>query len=90
MNDESNVQCHRGKLSIQVNASDDTHWGGGTYSLTVNPDNSNITLQSMLSGSYSYVYNVSGAEWVGSEDGHSLLGMLMRDWIRQCQGVPDF
>ncbi len=49
-----------------------------------------VTLQSPLSGTYTYIYNVTKQEWVGEEDGHSLLGMLTRDWIRQCNGVPDF
>lgn len=49
-----------------------------------------ITFQSPLSGTYTYIYNVTTREWVGEEDGHSLLGMLTRDWIRQCNGVPDF
>ena len=49
-----------------------------------------VVLQSPLSGSFTYIFDASSREWVGSEDGHSLLGMLTRDWIRQCRGVPDF
>jgi hypothetical protein len=98
--DEGNtVMKHGGRLSIQVLPSGDLFWGGGTYCLTIVPDNYDgsgnarsggvITLQSPLSGSFMYIYNTTTKEWGGNEDGHSLLGMLTRDWIRQCNGVPD-
>ena len=113
-NDESSIddtststsQKHGGQLCITVQSSTDLYWGGGAYSLTIYPDDSNdasedstgyvrggggfVTLQSPLSGTYSYIYNNTTKEWVGEDDGHSLLGMLTRDWIRQCNGVPDF
>ena len=78
----------------------DARYGGNDSSSDVPPGSSTtngnnyggnnyITLQSPLSGSYMYIYNVITKEWVGSEDGHSLYGMFTRDWIRQCNGVPD-
>jgi len=98
--DNDDNQNHAGQLSIQIESSGDLYYGGGTYWLTILPNNDGkgsstngggyVTLQSPLSGQYSYVYNVSNKEWVGGEDGHSLLGMLTRDWIRQAKGVPDF
>jgi hypothetical protein len=97
--DGSTVMRHGGRLSIQVLPSGDFYWGGGTYWLTIIPDDYDgsgnarsggvVTLQSPLSGSFMYIYNTSTKEWVGNEDGHSLIGMLTRDWIRQCNGVPD-
>jgi len=93
---EEEYRHHGGRLSIHVVSSGDLYWGGGTYWLTVLLDDADnisggtIILRSPLSGSFTYVYNASSGEWVGSEDGHSLLGMLTRDWIRQCRGVPDF
>ena len=100
IDDDSNVMWHGGRLSIQVSPLGDLYWGGGTYWLTILPDDDDdgsgntrsggvVTLQSPLSGSFMYIYNASTKEWVGNEDGHSLLGMLTRDWIRQCNGVPD-
>ncbi|KAL9180384.1 hypothetical protein ACHAXT_008354 [Thalassiosira profunda] len=88
-------QPHGGQLSIQVQSTEDLYWGGGTYWLTIHPGSDGesggyVTLRSPLSGTFTYVYDVAHKEWVGTEDGHSLLGMLTRDWIRQCQGVPDF
>ena len=88
-NNNQQPQEHSGQLSIQVESSGDLFWGGGTYWLTIQSEGQFVTLQS-LSGSYTYVYNTSTNEWVGDEDGHSLLGMLTRDWIRQAKGVPDF
>ena len=66
-------------------------WGGGTYWLTILPESSGLVkLQSPLSGSFSYTYNTTTQDWESSEDGHSLLGMFTRDWIRQAKGVPEF
>ncbi|KAL7546095.1 hypothetical protein ACHAWF_009455 [Thalassiosira exigua] len=84
-------QKHGGQLSIRIDSTGDVFWGGGTYWLTIHPSsNGFVALRSPLSGTFNYVYNSPTGEWVGDEDGHSLLGMLTRDWIRQCQGVPDF
>lgn len=52
--------------------------------------NGYVSMQSPLSGTFTYVYNIRSGEWEGTEDGHALLGMFTRDFIRQCQGVPDF
>mmetsp|Transcript_7245 Transcript_7245/g.15160 ORF Transcript_7245/g.15160 Transcript_7245/m.15160 type:complete len:255 (+) Transcript_7245:60-824(+) len=83
-------ESHGGRLSVKVTATEDLYWGGGTYILTIHPENNNVTLLSPLSGNFTYVHDVDTGEWVGSDDGHSLLGMFTRDWIRQCNGVPDF
>ena len=85
--DDSDFRQHLGQLEITV-PSIEGPYDGGTYLLTVNADN-NVALQ-CLSGNFTYVYNNVTNEWVGQEDGHSLLGILTRDWIRQCHGVPDF
>lgn len=103
-NGDQKYQQHAGQLSIQVESSGDLYWGGGTYWITIHTGGGDalsgngskggsggfITLQSPLSGTFTYIYNASTGEWVANEDGHSLLGMFTRDWIRQCQGVPDF
>lgn len=88
---------HQGQLLIHVPPSGDTFWGGGTYKLTIHSDridggnkvyNGYIALQSPLSGTFTYGFGRTG-EWESTEDGHALLGMFTRDFIRQCQGVPD-
>ncbi len=85
--DGSEFRQHLGQLAIKV-PSIEGPYDGGSYMLTINADN-NVALQ-CLSGNFTYIYNAATSEWVGQEDGHSLLGMLTRDWIRQCHGVPDF
>ena len=85
--DDSEFRQHLGQLEIKV-PSIEGPYDGGTYMLTINADN-NVALQ-CLSGNFTYIYNNTTNEWVGQEDGHSLLGILTRDWIRQCHGVPDF
>ena len=52
--------------------------------------NGYVSMQTPLSGTFTYVYNIRSGEWEGTEDGHALLGMFTRDFIRQCHGVPDF
>ena len=49
-----------------------------------------ISLTSPVSGGYTYVLGADSNKFVGEEDGHSLEGMLVRDLIRQCNGVPNF
>lgn len=90
---------HRGQILIHIPPSGDAFWGGGTYKLTIHAESIDgvdrlysgyVSMQSPLSGTFTYVYNVRTGEWEGTEDGHALLGMFTRDFIRQCQGVPDF
>jgi hypothetical protein len=86
--DSESFRQHQGQLSIIV-PSIGGPYDGGTYLLTIHSDENTISLQ-CLSGNFTYIYNTGTGEWVGQEDGHSLLGILTRDWIRQCHGVPDF
>lgn len=44
---------------------------------------------SPISGKLLYVLSADTGEWVGAEDGHDFQGLLVRDLIRQCQGVPN-
>ena len=86
--DSESFRQHQGQLSITA-PSIGGPYDGGTYLLTIHSDENSISLQ-CLSGNFTYIYNTGTGEWVGQEDGHSLLGILTRDWIRQCHGVPDF
>jgi frataxin-like iron-binding protein CyaY len=61
----------------------------GTYSLEVNDEAMRVVFQSALSGHYNYMLSASTGEWVDEKDGHSFVGMLVRDLIRQCNGLPD-
>lgn len=63
--------------------------GEGEYSLEIYEDGSSILMQTPISGKFSYVLSSKTQEWVNEEDGHMLVGMFVRDLIRQCNGVPD-
>lgn len=64
--------------------------GDGTYTLRVDDVAMTLSLSSPISGGHTYVLCANTREWVGEEDGHSLEGILVRDLIRQCNGVPKF
>ena len=63
--------------------------GEGEYSLEIYEDGSSILMQTPISGKFSYVLSSKTQDWVNEEDGHMLVGMFVRDLIRQCNGVPD-
>jgi hypothetical protein len=92
--EEERNKSHEGQITIHIPPSGDTFWGGGTYTLTIHIESIDgvdgvhsgyVSMQSPLSGTFTYIYNVRTREWEGREDGHSLLGMFTRDFIRQCQ-----
>merc|ERR1712232_1299353 len=49
-----------------------------------------MILTSPKSGMYTYMYNDEDNEWIGVNDGHSFKGMITRDLIQQCHGLPNF
>jgi frataxin-like iron-binding protein CyaY len=72
-----------GSLTLELAPED------GMYSLEVEDEGMRIIFQSATSGRYNYVLSASTGEWVDEKDGHSFVGMLVRDLIRQCNGLPD-
>jgi hypothetical protein len=64
--------------------------GDGTYRLSVDRIACNLLMSSPISGAYTYVLCQNSGEWVGEDDGHSLVGLLVRDLCRQCNGYPNF
>jgi hypothetical protein len=62
----------------------------GTYILSSDEDMCTLSMISPLSGSFTYVLCSQTGNFVGMEDGHILEGMLVRDLIRQCHGLPKF
>lgn len=64
--------------------------GDGTYRLSVDKVACNLLMSSPISGAYTYVLCQNSGEWVGEDDGHSLVGLLVRDLCRQCNGYPNF
>ena len=59
----------------------------GQYTIQVDLEGNILIFVSPISGQMNYFLNERG-EWVGTEDGHSFEGLLVRDLIRQIQGVP--
>ena len=70
-------------LSIDLSPED------GTYIVEVNEEERLLQFSSPISGTHLYVLSKSTGEWVGAEDGHLFEGLLVRDLIRQCKGLPD-
>lgn len=62
----------------------------GQYVLQVDNDLLTLTLMSPISGNYTYVLCKHTHEFVDMEDNHSLIGMVTRDLIRHCNGLPQF
>ena len=72
------------KLSIRLKG------GDGTYIIQVDERNFTMNLTSPMSGAYTYVLCGKSGDWLGMDDAHIMEGMLTRDLIRQCNGVPRF
>mmetsp|Transcript_48264 Transcript_48264/g.145891 ORF Transcript_48264/g.145891 Transcript_48264/m.145891 type:complete len:211 (-) Transcript_48264:3533-4165(-) len=64
--------------------------GDGEYTLQIDEDSCTLMLSSPASGNYTYVLCEKSKEWLGMDDGHIFEGMLTRDLIRQCNGLPSF
>ena len=64
--------------------------GEGRYVFQVSDESCTLTLTSPMSGSYTYVLCAFTGKFIGMEDGHACEGMLVRDLIRHCYGVPQF
>ena len=62
----------------------------GQYVLQVDNDLRTLNLMSPISGNYTYVLCKQTHEFIDMEDNHSLVGMLVRDLIRHCNGLPQF
>jgi len=61
----------------------------GQYTVQVDNEQCLVVMRSPLSGQIAYVLSARTGEWCGQDDGHALEGMLVRDLIRQCNGVPN-
>jgi hypothetical protein len=60
----------------------------GQYTIQIDPEDCLIYLQSPISGGIHYFKSLDDDEWRSVDDGHIFQGMLVRDLIRQIQGVP--
>ena len=60
----------------------------GSYKIEVSEEECLIQYTSPISGIVLYVNSAASGDWVGIEDGHMFEGLLVRDLIRQCKGLP--
>ena len=60
----------------------------GKYRVAMSLDDHVFEYSSPISGKILYILSADTGEWVGIEDGHSFEGLLVRDLIRQCRGMP--
>ena len=61
----------------------------GQYSFIADVEMNTVLFQSPISGQLIYLYDLNKTnEWINVHDQHNLLGMFVRDIIRQIQGVP--
>ncbi len=62
----------------------------GQYVLQADNQLCTLSLRSPMSGKYTYVLCKNTNKFVGMEDNHSIEGMIVRDLIRHCNGLPQF
>lgn len=62
---------------------------GGQYNIQVDCEQQAIIFSSPISGQLLYILSEKTGEWVGELDGHNFEGLLVRDLIRQINGVPN-
>ena len=61
----------------------------GAFALNIDYEQLTLELTSPKSGTFTYIYCLEKERWRGKDDGHDLKGMLVRDIIQLCNGVPD-
>ena len=62
----------------------------GQYIFQVDEEMKTITLNSPMSGTYTYVLCGYTGDFVGMNDGHLCQGLRVRDLIRHANGLPKF
>ena len=62
----------------------------GQYTIQIDLEQHLLLFRSPISGQVVYILSESTGGWCGEQDGHSFEGLLVRDLIRQCNGVPKF
>jgi frataxin-like iron-binding protein CyaY len=62
----------------------------GRHILKVDGNRRLIVLQSYFSGFHKYAFFPEEQTWLSIQDGHDLRGLLTRDLMRHCIGVPAF
>lgn len=62
----------------------------GRHVLSVDGNRRLIVFRSYFSGFHKYAFFPDEKTWLSIQDGHDLRGLLTRDLMRHCSGVPAF
>ena len=62
----------------------------GKYTFSLNYNTLKLTVASPMSGNFNYRYDSDSGYWLGTQDGHDMRGLVTRDMIRHCTGMPKF
>jgi frataxin-like iron-binding protein CyaY len=60
----------------------------GSYRIEFSELEHMFEYSSPISGKLLYILSSETGAWIGAEDGHNFEGLLVRDLIRQCRGLP--
>ena len=63
---------------------------GGTYVFRVDHSLYAIGIISPVSGINKYMLHPDEGLWLGASDGHDMRGLIIRDFMRHCLGLPNF
>jgi frataxin-like iron-binding protein CyaY len=62
----------------------------GKYIFRVDHENTQLFVASPMSGNFNYSYDPASGYWLGTNDNHDMRGLVTRDLLRHCTGLPDF
>jgi hypothetical protein len=62
----------------------------GMYKFMIDYDEEILRVGSPMSGNYQYYYDLQQKLWLGTSDGHDMRGLVTRDLLRHCTGLPQF
>lgn len=62
----------------------------GRHTVSVDGGRQLLVLQSYFSGFHKYAFAAEDGTWLSVKDGHDMRGLITRDLMRHCAGVPEF
>ena len=62
----------------------------GKYTFKIDHERSTLFVASPMSGNFNYRYDAATGRWLGNQDDHDMRGLVTRDIIRHCTGLPNF
>jgi frataxin-like iron-binding protein CyaY len=62
----------------------------GKYIFRIDHAHKRLFVASPMSGNFHYRYDSSSENWLGTNDNHDMRGLVNRDLLRHCVGLPGF